>query len=40
MLEDKQWLQEFMNQKTTLMLKNYGIVTAFLHNHGVRFYKP
>lgn len=29
-----------MNQKTTLMMENFDIVTTFLHNHGIRFYKP
>lgn len=40
MLEDKQWLQDFMIQKTTLMTENYGVITTFLRNHGINFYEP
>ncbi|KAH7007778.1 pyridoxal phosphate-dependent transferase [Ilyonectria destructans] len=40
MLEDRQWLHKFMDEKATLMIENYHIVTSFFREHGIRYEEP
>ncbi|KAH6889398.1 pyridoxal phosphate-dependent transferase [Thelonectria olida] len=37
MLENKQWLNNFLRKKTQLMQENYVIATSFLRKHGIPF---
>lgn len=39
MLEDQQWMQRFMTQKTQLMLERYKTVTEFLTHHGIPYFE-
>lgn len=37
MLEDKQWMHDFMAKKIKLMEENYNIATKFLREHGIGY---
>ncbi|PLB54002.1 PLP-dependent transferase [Aspergillus steynii IBT 23096] len=39
MLEDKQWMERFMEQKRQLMLDRYEMTTAFLSKHDIPYYE-
>ena len=39
MLENKQWLENFMSRKTELMAENYRIATSFFSERGINYYE-
>ncbi|KAL7769986.1 hypothetical protein ACKLNR_001370 [Fusarium oxysporum f. sp. zingiberi] len=38
MLENRRWLQAFMERKLELMTENYAIATSFFRHHGIQYY--
>lgn len=39
MLEDKQWMRNFMLRRCELMEENYRIATSFFRDRGINYYE-
>jgi hypothetical protein len=39
MMEDKQWMGQFMSQKRELMVNRYKTATSFFPKHGIPYYE-
>ncbi|KAI0116518.1 pyridoxal phosphate-dependent transferase [Nemania sp. FL0031] len=39
MLEDKEWIEEFMRKKTDSMVEQHRIIASFLREHNINYYE-
>lgn len=39
MLENAEWMEEFMTKKNELVLENYNITSSFLRDCGIKYYE-